>query len=192
MVVVLADNPLLTVLGRRSAGAVLDELRAGFGPWTLRGLARAAGVPTATAGRVVDDLEALEALDKLRPGRDAVIRWRAGPVADLLRGLEVPDVRARTLDAFRSGFHGPFESIHAYRADGDTAGDPRTPLRIAILSLEEDEAWDAVGPALDAVREAGWPAPDVTVFDPRELDLGDSTDAAVLGDYEPSSTEIPR
>lgn len=188
----LADNPLLTVLGRRGAGAVLDVLRADPGPWTLRGLARAASVPAATVGRVVDDLEALEALEKLRPGRDAVIRWRPGPVADLLRGLEVPDVRARTLEAFRSGYRGPAESVHTYRDARDAPGDPRTPLRIAVLSRDEDAAWDAVGPALDAVREAGWPAPDVTVHDPRDLDPGDPAAAAVLAGYSPNSTERPR
>ncbi len=84
------------------------------------------------------------------------------------------------------------ESIHAYVATGDRAGDPRTPLRIAILAHDEDAAWDAVGPALDKVREEGWPAPDVTVYNPEELDSGDAVDAAILGDYDPSRTEMPR
>lgn len=189
---VLADNPLLTVLGRRGAGAVLDVLRAEDGPWTVRGLARAANVQPSTAGRVVRDLEALEALDKIRPGRDAVIRWRTGPVADLLRGLEVPDVRARTLATFRAGFKGPAESVHPFRAAGDTVGDPHTPLRIVVLSQDEDAAWDAVGPALDAVREAGWPAPDVAVHDPRDLDPTDPDGALLLEHQSPNSTDSPR
>ncbi len=184
MVVVLADNPLLTVLGRRGAGAVLDALRAGDGPWTLRGLARDAGVPPATASRVVADLEALEALEKLRPGRDARIRWRPGPVADLLRALAVPDPRAETLAAFRAGYAGPADSVHAYRVEGDVAGDPRTPLRVVVLSRDEDAAWDAVGPALDAVRAAGWPAPEVAVHDPRDLDASVPADAALLAGWD--------
>ena len=172
---VLADHPLATALGRRGCGAVIDALRAASEAINLRGLARAARVPVANTRRIVRDLEALRLVESIRPGRDARIRWRGGPLAAVLDGW--PDLREATADAFSRAYDGPGGAQRWQHPDDDPA-DPHAPTRIVVLA--DDEAWDHVGPALDAVAAAGWPAPRVDVLDPASADPDDPVAAAML------------
>jgi hypothetical protein len=175
---VLADNPLLGLLGRRGAGAVVATLCSQAGPWTLRGLARAAKVPAMAAWRTVQALEALAAVEVLRPGRDAIIRRRDGPAAEFLLGLAVPDLRSMAWAAFAAAYGGPGRVVR-WTPPGARDDDPTQPTRLAILS-SDDAAWDHVDGALDAVRAARLAPPEVTVHDPAALDAGDPVAAALL------------
>ncbi len=168
---VLVDNPLLTTLGRRGRGAIINALRnQPKTVWSLRGLARQASVPPAVAARATSELQALGAVEVLRPGRDAQIRWLPdAPAARALAELNPPDLREAQARAFMGAFSGPPGTVKVLRwlAPHDVAADPSTPTRLAIVVRDEDdeeEALDATGPALDAVRLAGLPAPDVTTM----------------------------
>lgn len=175
----LRDNPLLTLLGRRGRGAVVDILRADpTKPWSVRELARAADVPVATASRAVAELDALGVVDAIRPGREKIVRWEAdSAVARALLPFVVPDLRRESATTFAGAYRHPATLVH-WHMPGDAVDDPMCPTRLAILVRDdEDAAWDAVGPALDAVERAGWPKPDATVLRRDELDDGEVAQA---------------
>lgn len=164
----LRDNPLLTLLGRRGRGAVVDALRADpTRTWTVRELARVADVPVITASRAVRELDALGVVDAFRPGRDKHIRWEPGSaVAQALLPFVVPDLRRECVHAFGAAYEGPpgCRLVH-WHDPSDDAADPASPSRLAVLVVDEEleeDALDAIGPALDAVADQGWPRPQVT------------------------------
>ncbi len=182
---VLRHHPLLTVLGRRGRGAVVDALcSAPDQTWSVRGLAREAGVQPATAARAVQELEALAALEVLRPGRDAHVQLRRDTeMGGALLRLRLPDVRQGTCQAFAASFGHPegVRQLLRWAAPEDHSADPLCRTRIAVICRDDSEpALDAVGPALDGVREAGWPAPDVTVWTRDELVPDDRMAVAIL------------
>jgi len=166
---VLLDNPLLTLLGRRGRGAVVEALRrAPRRSWTVRDLARFADVPPAVASRAARELAALGAVGFQRPGRDGAVRFlpesRAGA---WLAALDAPDVRGETARAFAAAYRpvAGFVGLRRWTDPGDDPVSPLAPCRIAVLVRRgEEAAVDAIGPALDAVREAGLPAPEAAVF----------------------------
>lgn len=166
----LRDNPLLTLLGRKGRGAVVDALRADPDrTWTIRDLARAADVPPITASRAVRELDALGVVDAFRPSRDMHVRWDPdSAVAQALLPFVVPDLRAESVRAFVASFEGPSGArLQWWALSDDDPADPRTPSRVAVLlrsAADEEDALDAIGPALDAVADAGWPRPEVTTF----------------------------
>ena len=166
-------------MGRRGAPDVVEVLATQPGPWTLRGLERASRVPLATVRRVLDDLAALGCIDHLRPGRDAQVTWREGPIADWLTELPELDMAEHMAGEFEAA-HG--REVHVWHHPEDDAGNPRTPVRLAVLVNEEgeEEALERVGPALDALELAGWPAPEVTVEVRDRLDPSDPVAAAML------------
>ncbi len=177
---VFRDHPLLTVLGRRGRGAVLDVLM-DRQHHSIRGLARAADVPPATAARAVQELEVLGAVEVLRPGRDAQVRLRADTaIGGALFHLRLPDLRPSAAIAFAQAYTGPARAMLRWQAPDDVPSDPLCPTRIAIITPDIDDALDAVGPALDAVEAAGWPAPEVAAWAPDELDRDDPIGAAIL------------
>ncbi|MFO1533515.1 MAG: hypothetical protein ABR562_07470 [Thermoplasmatota archaeon] len=90
----LIDNPILAFLGRRGRGAVVEALRRNPGrQWTVRDLARFADVAPMVASRAARELVALGALEAVRPGREARMRFLPGSVAGrFLAALDVPDV----------------------------------------------------------------------------------------------------
>lgn len=169
------DSVVLSVLARRGARSIVQALARADAPMTLRGLARDANVPHATAARVVRDLEALAVVEVVRPGRDAQLRWRSGPVADWLAALAPPDVPVEVERVFAAAYAGPGAPRRWLPPEGGAL-----PVRLVVLTDEQDDALDAVGPALDAVAAAGWPAPQVAVHDPATLDLADPVAAAML------------
>lgn len=176
----LADNALLTVLGRRGRGAVVEALRADpHATWTVREIARAADVAPMTASRAIKELAALGVLDVFRPGRDMVVRWEQDAAASrVLADLVVPDFKAEGVAQFAEAY--PRRVVQWVHPD-DEPSDPLTPARLAVIVRSgEDEALDDVGPALDAVHAAGWPRPEVTVFRRDDLDLDDPVAMAVL------------
>ncbi len=162
----MEDSPALTVLARRGARDVIATLVGGANH--VRGIAQATSRPVATVARIVRDLEALGVVESLRPGRDKQILWRAGPLADWMAALAVPDLRGASARAFVEAYQGP-GTCHRWAAPDDEVGDPHTRTRVVILTEQEEEALDAVGAALDAVEAAGWPAPEVTVQDAASL-----------------------
>ncbi len=182
---VLRQHPLLTVLGRRGRGAVVDALcGAPDQTWSVRGLARQAKVQPATAARAVQELEALAALEVIRPGRDAQVKLRPDTeMGRALLWLRLPDVRLGACKAFAASFGHPqgVRQLLRWTMAGDHPGDPLCPTRIAVVCRDDPEpALDAVGAALDGVREAGWPAPDVTVWTRDDLVPDDPMAAAIL------------
>ncbi len=182
---VLRHHPLLTVLGRRGRGAVVDALCSEPDQtWSVRGLARAAGVQPATAARAVQELEALAALEVIRPGRDAQLRLRRDTeMGRVLLMLRLPDLRKGACRAFSASFGHPqgVRQILRWSMPGDHLADPLCPTRIAVVCRDDPEpALDAIGPALDGVRAEGWPAPDVTVWTREELVPGDPLAVAIL------------
>jgi len=182
MRVAKAVQAILTVLGRRGRYAAARALAAGGGrSWNLRELARAGGVDPVTAGRAVRDLEALAAVEILRPGRDLSVRWRPGSVAaQTLAAVDVPDLPGMTAAAFATAFPAPRGAVLVlWSRNGDDPADPRTPTRIAVVGGDEEAALEAIGPALDAVRAAGLPAPDVTTL-PRAMLEQDDPDAEAV------------
>lgn len=90
----LQDNPILLVLGRRGRGAVVEALvRNPRRAWSVRDLARLADVQPMAASRAVRELEALGAVEIVRPGREAQVRFLPRSVAGaFLSTLEVPDL----------------------------------------------------------------------------------------------------
>jgi hypothetical protein len=180
-----ADHPVLTVLGRRGRGAIVDAILADAAiTWTVRGLSRAANVPAAVAARAAHELEALGAIEMLRPGRNAHIRWRPdAAAAQTIAQMVVPPFREAACRAFVQaiGQPGNVEIIRRWQQPEEHAADPLVPTRIAVICQGDvDAALDAVGPALDGVQQAGLPAPDVTVIDRDDLDAGDALGAAML------------
>lgn len=177
---VLRDNPVLTVLGRRGRGAIVQVLVHRNGPWSVRGLAREAGMPTATAARAVQELQWLGAVESLRPGRDAEIRFRPGSaVGEALARLRLPDPRAGAAQVFAQAYRHEARLLH-WQAPGDIPSDPAFPTRIAIVASQPEAALDAAGAALDAVEDAGWPPPEITAWEPGMLDEDDPVAAAIL------------
>lgn len=171
----LRDNPLLTLLGRKGRGVVVDTLRNDPDrTWTVRDLARAADVPVITASRAVRELDALGVVDAFRPGRDKHIRWDPqSAVATALLPFVVPDLRQRSAAGFAAAFRTPPGGrLVTWRLAGDDPADPTCPTRVAIIlraASDEEEVLDAIGPALDAVADEGWPRPEVTTYVAREL-----------------------
>lgn len=183
----LANNPLLTLLGRKGRAAVVDALRADPGKtWTVRELARTADVPVITASRAVRELDALGVVDAFRPSRDKVIRWEPrSAVAQALVPFVVPDLRGEGARAFAAALEAPRGSrLVRWTLAGDDDSDPLCPTRVAILVRDddaEDAALDAIGPALDAVAEAGWPRPDVSTHITDTLGEDDASRAILAG-----------
>lgn len=163
----LADNPLLTLLGRRGRGAVVETLRASGGPWSVRALARASGVAAMTVSRAVRELAALGIVDTYRPGRDQVVQWRAASAgAAVIAALRPPDLRSEGCRVFAASYRRPGATLVQWWMPGDDPADPLTPARLGILVRhpdDEEAALDAIGPALDAVESAGWARPQATV-----------------------------
>lgn len=166
----LVDNPLLVLLGRRGRGAIVEALRRAPGHvWRTRELARAALVSVSVASRAVAELASLGAVRATRPGRDARIEWQPGPAAAFLEALVVPDIHRQAAEAFAAQLE-PGTRVVQYVAPGHAPDDPRAPLHLAILSNRDPtRVLDACLPALDALRQDGYPAPDVSVVNPREL-----------------------
>ncbi len=183
---VRADNPLLTVLGRRGRGAIIDVLASRPDThWSVRDLARGAGVAAMVASRAVTELQALGAVEYLRPGRDGRVRWLAdAPAARALAAIDPPDLRRAAAQTFAGAYHAPSGArrVLLWQAAHENPADPLVPTRLAILALDDDaeeDALDAAGPALDAIRAAGLPAPDVTTLLAESLDDRDPAAAAV-------------
>ncbi|MES2153653.1 MAG: hypothetical protein V4510_00775 [bacterium] len=90
----LVENPLLAFLGRRGRGAVVEALRRNPARlWSVRDLARFADVAPMVASRAARELQALGALDVVRPGREVRMRFLPdSPAGFFLANLEVPDV----------------------------------------------------------------------------------------------------
>jgi hypothetical protein len=188
---VLVDNPLLTLLGRRGRGAVVEALlRNPTRIWRVRELARFADVAPMVASRAAKELAALGAIESLRPGRNARIRWRPDSAAGRFLASHVPDLRREAADAFATAFR-PVDAaarftLLLWRDPRDDPADPLAPARIAVVASVRtaDAALDAAGPALDAVRNAGLPAPEVSLFSPTELQGNDATAVAVRSGLE--------
>lgn len=184
----LRDHPLLTLLGRRGRGAVVDALRAEpERTWNIRDLARVADVPVITASRAVRELEGLGVVDGFRPGRDKVVRWEPeSAVAQALLPFVVPDLRGEGARAAVAALQLPpgARAVRWTMPDDDPA-DPLCPTRIAIICRDDDEdrVLDAIGPALDAAGDAGWPRPDITAM-PRGM-LGDDAVSLAVRDGAP-------
>lgn len=182
----LEGNPLLTVLGRRGRGAVIDALRdRPEATWNVRDLARAADVAPMVASRAVAELAALGVVERFRPGRDMVVRWRSETAASkALAAFDPPDVRQAGVHAFASSYpRRPGRRVVAWTAPSDDPRDPLCPSRVAIIvdaQAEEEVALDDVGQALDATYQGGWPIPDATVFVRADLAAGDPLALAVL------------
>lgn len=182
---VLLDNPLLQMLGRRGRGAVVEVLRRGPAHgWSVRDLARFADVAPVVASRTVRELAALGAVEVLRPGRDAQVRLTPGtPAGAWLAALRVPDLRDAVCQAFARRYRFPLgvTRVANWRHPHDDQASPLAPTRIAIITnrLEED-ALEAAGPALDAVRAMGLPTPDVSAWTAAALRDGDAVAKAIL------------
>lgn len=74
----LNDNPLLAFLGRRGRGAVVEALRRNPNrALHVRELARLADVAPMVVTRAVRELEALQALEVQRRGREVLVRLDA-------------------------------------------------------------------------------------------------------------------
>ncbi len=173
---VLADHPLLTSLGRRGRGAVLDSLLGAAAPQSVRDLARATGLAPGIVSRAIDEFTALGLVDVLRPGRAARIQLNeASPWVPWLRRSPPPGIAA----VVAAAYEGPGRLMQWSDA-GERRDDPHSPVRIAIITDDEDAALDAIGPTLDAVREAGWPAPELTAWDESMLDADDPVGARIL------------
>lgn len=187
----LRDNPLLTLLGRKGRGAVVDALRTDSNrTWTIRDLARAADVAPITASRTVRELDALGVVDAFRPARDKHVRWDPqSAVAQALLPFVVPDLRGESVRAFEASFHGPSGArLQWWVLPGDEPADPMCPSRVAVLVHgvgDEEDALEAIGPALDAVAEAGWPRPEVTTY--VSATLGDDEVARAVRAGQPIS-----
>lgn len=181
----LADQPLLTCLGRRGRGAVADALlSAPDRDWSVRALARAAKVTATTASRAVRELENLGAVTMMRPGRDAVVRFMPEAAAGRdLAALRLMDLRRATAERFASAMDPPsgVRAIHWWSDVPDHPALPEVPTRIAVLCTRgTGRALEAVGPALDTLREEGLPQPDVTVWRLSELGADDPVAKAIL------------
>jgi DNA-binding transcriptional regulator YhcF (GntR family) len=90
---VLNDNPLLSFLGKRGRGAVVEALRRN--PQRMlkvRELGRLADVAPMVASRAFRELEALGAVQVSRKGRKLAVRLDLSTVAGRFLGsLAVPD-----------------------------------------------------------------------------------------------------
>jgi hypothetical protein len=175
---VLAGNPLLTLLGRKGRGAVLDALLAApEREWNLRELARAAGVNPMAASRTLEELSVLGVIDTFRPGRDKVIALQQNSAAArAVASFQPPNLWDESVATFAAHYTGPGVLIR-YARPADRSDDPLCPARIAILTKRD--AWDDLDTGLDAVAEAGWPRPDVIVVAREELE-GDEEGQAIL------------
>lgn len=173
---VLADHPLLTSLGRRGRGAVMDALLQADGTRSVRDLARAAGVAAGIASRAVDEFQALGLVDVIRPGRAAQVRINEqSPWVPWLRRSPPPGIAS----VVAASYDGPGRLVQWSDA-GERPDDPHSPVRIAIITDDEEAALDAIGPTLDAVRDAGWPAPELTAWEASLLDPDDPVGARIL------------
>jgi hypothetical protein len=170
---VLADNPLLAVLGRRGRGAVVEALRRGPArSWTVRDLARFADVDPMASSRAVRELAALGAVEVLRPGRSALVRWRPdSPAGRFLDALQAPDLRRGAAEAFASAYGRPpgVAAVLLWRDPADDPADPRAPARIALVARDPEAALELAGPALDAVARGGHPQVEATAWSPAAL-----------------------
>lgn len=174
------DLALLRLLGRRGRHAVVQALAAGPGPRPLQELAQHAGVHPVVAGRAVRELEAVGAAESARSGRTLVVRFRVDSVAGAwLASLRIPDLLAQAAHRFADAYRVRGVRLVRWREPAEDPGDPGTPCRIALLCRDADAAMDGVGPALDAVRDAGLPVPDVLAV-PRDLVSDDPVSHAVL------------
>jgi DNA-binding MarR family transcriptional regulator len=182
---VLHQNPLLTLLGRRGRGEVVEVLcRRPAHAWSVRDLARFADVGPMAASRAVRELSALGAVEVLRPGRDARIRLlAASPAGAWLAALAVPDLRAAVGEAFAKAYRRPpgVTRLSRWIHPDDDAASPLCPTRIAILTHRDPEAALApAGAALDAVRRKGLAAPDVSAWSVASLEPRDAVARAIL------------
>lgn len=181
-----ADQPLLTLLGRRGRGAVVDALvGAPDREWSVRALARAGRVTATTASRAVRELENLGAVEVMRPGRDAVVSFRRDTIVGrMLTGMHLMDLRQAAAERFAAAYRPPagVRAVHWWTDVPDHPAMPEVPTRIAVLCARStDRALDAVGPALDLIRNDGFPQPDVTVWTMAELLDDDPVARAILG-----------
>lgn len=158
----MGPGPVWTFLGRRGRAEVVAALRT-RATWSIAALAHAAQVHPVVAGRAVRELEALAAVDVFRPGRDAVVRFRPESRAGrFLASLDPPDLHAEAARAFAAAFQAPGTRVVRWRMPQDDPLDPLVPLRLALVHRgDPDAALEASGPALDAVRAQGLPAPDL-------------------------------
>lgn len=182
---VLTDNPLLALLGRSGRPQVVEVLRRSpQRTWSVRELAVFAMVDAMSASRCVKELAALGAVQVTRPGRNARVRFEPrSPAGAWLAALDVPDLRGEVARTFAAAYGRPPGVLRVvlWRHPDDDPLAPRTPARLAILvSRDEAGALDVAGPALDAVRAAGLPAPDVAAFARSSLAPQDPVAAAVL------------
>lgn len=179
----LADHPVLTLLGRRGRGAVVEALRRNpQRAWTVRDLARLADVAPMVASRAVRELAALGAVTVQRPGRDARIQpARAAPAWDVLARLDLPDLHAQAAAAFARAYARPpgTTAVLRWRHPDDDPADPLAPLRIGLVAREPEQALDHAGAALDAVRGAGYAAPEITAWTPAQLTEDDPVAQAI-------------
>lgn len=179
------DNRLLRFLGRRGRLDVLQAMRDDPREvWHIRELAHAAGVNAMTASRAVEELEAMDAVEVLRPGREMQVTWRRAVASRFLRTLQVPDLPRRSADTFEDHYRPPrrhriVAALYHWHDRGDDPGDPQDPIRVAIIvRRDEDVANDAIGPALDAVRRRGLPVPLAETV-PQEM-LGDDRQSRAI------------
>jgi hypothetical protein len=183
---VLEPNPLLALLGRRGRGAVVEALRRNpRREWSVRELARFADVAPMVASRAVRELAALGAVEALRPGRDVRARFLPGsPAGAWLAGLVVPDLRQAVADGFARRYPWPagVTRLVLWRHPDDDPASPESPTRIAVLTNRDPaEALEAAGSALDGLRVAGLPIPDLSAWVAGELSQEDPVARAILG-----------
>ncbi len=155
------------MLGRQGRPAVVRALLEGTEqPWNVRGLASAAGVTPMTASRAIGELLALGVVDKALGRRDAHIQVQQHhPAVAWLRDLSPPDLSGTIVTTFLDAYQQPAGVTRIAQQESTADAVPFQPPRITIHCVGDDEAaWDALGPALDAVRQRALPAPEVDVI----------------------------
>jgi hypothetical protein len=182
---VLEENPLLALLGRRGRGAVVEALRRNpRRAWTVRELARFADVAPTVASRAVRELAALGAVEAVRPGRDLAARFLPGtPAGAWLDCLVVPDLRQAVAATVARAYLWPagVTRLVLWRHPDDDPNAPEAPVRVAALTNRDPgDALEAAGPALDAVRAAGLPMPEVSAWVAGDLAADDPVARAIL------------
>jgi hypothetical protein len=185
---VLVDNPLLTLLGRRGRGAIVEAMLRNPGrTWTVRTLARFADVPPMVASRACRELAALGAVDAIRPGRDARVRFLpATPAGRFLARLRVPDLHGEAAALFAKTYAPPpgITWMGRWRHPADDPAAPTVPLRIALIARDPEAALDASGPALDALRARGHPPPELSAWTAEQVRGAGDVAAAIRAGVE--------
>jgi len=135
------------------------------------------------ASRAVRELAAFAAVDALRPGRDARVRFLPDSVAGRwLSTLIVPDLATACAAAFVRSYRPPpgvtWASLWRHPDDDPLAA--ASPVRIALVARDPDAALESAGPALDILRASGWLRPELSAWTPESLRGDDAVARAIL------------